>query len=92
MKGITMLSEDNIDKINDLIDDELRTASGAFTSHEDKQKAIERITQLKSLLSPQPTRQDILKELAAALQEQSTPATPSTADLLSEILTTFRRR
>lgn len=84
-----MLSTTNVRKINDQIERELRGVSGAFTSHEDKMAAIERITQLKSLLSPQPTRQEILSELAAALKEQSTPTPQPTSlsDLLTQMLT-----
>jgi|RhiMetStandDraft_4_1073278.scaffolds.fasta_scaffold23783_1 hypothetical protein len=86
-----MLSQSNINKINDAIADEMRTVTGAFTSHEDKTAAIERIAQLKELLNPQPSRQDILRELAAALKEQSTPTTPNTADVIADIFATFRR-
>jgi hypothetical protein len=91
-KGNTMLSQDNIDKINDLIDDELHTANGAFTSHKDKMEAIERVATLKALLTPQPSRTDILRELATALTEaKRTPASQSPSDLIADILSTFRR-
>ena len=86
-----MLSDHNVQKINDQISDELRIVDGAFTSHTDKMEAIERINQLKSLLSPQPTRQDILAELALAIKEQNTPTTQSPADLVTEIFAAFRR-
>ena len=86
-----MLSQDNIAKINDLIDDELRTASGAFTSHTDKMEALDRVATLKALLTPQPSRNDIIRELATALKEQNAPAQQSPADLVTEFFATFRR-
>lgn len=87
-----MLSQTNINKINDAITREMRTVTGAFTSHEDKMAAIERIDQLKGLLYPQPNRQDILRELAAALKEENTTTVQhSAADVLADIFATFRR-
>lgn len=87
-----MLSEDNIAKINDQIDDELHNADRPFSSHKDRMEALERAVTLKSLLSSQPTRQDILAELASALlKEKSAPAPQSPADLITEIFATFRR-
>lgn len=86
-----MLSQNNINKINDAIADEMHTVTGAFISHEDKTAAIERIAQLKELLNPQPSRQDILRELAAALKEQSTP-TSAQSFMLEGLANVLRHR
>lgn len=87
-----MLSQNNINKINDAIRREMNTVTGAFTSHEDKMAALERVAQLKGLLDPQPSRQDILREFAAALKEERTPTTQhSAADVIADIFATFRR-
>lgn len=63
-----MLSEDNIERINDQIADELNTVSHPFKTHQEKTDAIERVAQLKSLLEPiQPTMPCDPREVAQAL-------------------------
>jgi hypothetical protein len=86
-----MLSQTTVNKINDQIRRELHTVNSSFSSHEDKMEALERIAKLKELLNPQPSRQDILRELAIALTDRQTPTPHSASDLVTEIFATFRR-
>lgn len=87
-----MLSDDNIRKINDQIESEVRDLGSFMTDDEDKPAILDRITKLKALLSPQPTRSDILAELAAALTEAQRNPPPTFADnLIDQIVASFRR-
>jgi hypothetical protein len=86
-----MLSNDNIRNINRQIASELRTVGAYMSSNEDKAAALARIAQLQSLLNPQPTRQDILAELAAALTAQTPAPTRTTAESILDILANVRR-
>lgn len=84
-----MLSDRNVRKINDQIANELRTVGGAFTSAVDKAAALDRIAKLQALLTPQPSREDILTELAAAIvDETKKPHQPSPTALAIETLIT----
>jgi hypothetical protein len=65
-----MLSRTVIVKINRQIEDELRIVDSICSSQQDKLDAIERIAKLKALLSPQPSREEILDELASAITVQ----------------------
>lgn len=85
-----MLSDRNVRDINSAITSELRNVDSMFTSNEDKMAALERISKLKSLLSPQPTRQEIIAELATALKEAS--PTTSHAQRLVEIISAYHNR
>jgi hypothetical protein len=86
-----MLDANTVRKLNRQIEDELRTVDSALSSHQDKMEALERITKLKELLTPQPNRKDILRELATALQEKN--QTPSLhANAVSELLSFLNRR
>ena len=87
-----MLSNHNVHKINRQIENELRIVGSIITSDEDKTAALDRIIKLKALLTPQPSREDILAELAEALVEARRNPTPTFADtLVSEILNAIRR-
>jgi len=87
-----MLSDQNVRRINNQIADELRTVDSICSSDQEKIAAIDRIAKLKSLLTPQPSRSDILAELAEALVEAQRNPKPTFADhLVSDILSALRR-
>jgi len=88
-----MLSDRNIDKINDQIANELQTLKSIFADEEDKDLALKRIATLNSLLNPQPTQDEMLQQLASALlSQQSKPRESSpVADALIDILSSIRR-
>lgn len=87
-----MLSEENIELINKQITKEVKSLEGFFTSDEDKPAILDRIAKLIALLSPQPSRQEILSELAAAIvAEHKTPTEPDFMDDISTIIANFRR-
>lgn len=86
-----MLSASNVQKINDQIKRELRTVDRFVASDEEKMAAIERVAELKKLLTPQPTRQEILQELAAALVEaRSNPTPPQPRDFIDAFFCAIR--
>jgi hypothetical protein len=63
-----MLSDRNVETINDQIAKELRDLNSLFTADEDKPAIMERIVALKSLLDPQqPTPDDLFDMFAAKL-------------------------
>lgn len=65
-----MLSEKNIREFNKMIEDELRAARFGIRSERDNH--LRRAAEIKAILEPtQPSREDLLAELAAALLEQS---------------------
>lgn len=85
-----MLSQENVKKINDLIESELRTVDRAFTDHEEKLEALERIAKLKALLSPQPSTEEIVEMLATALASKN-PVGPAQPGPMERILDHFLR-
>jgi hypothetical protein len=87
-----MLSDQNVRMINVRIGNELRTLDSICSSQEEKLEAIERIAKLKELLTPQPSRSDILRELAIALKQEQKPSTEHTVtDYIADAIATFRR-
>lgn len=91
-----MLSDSNIRKINDQIKKELDTVDSWVSDADDKAAALKRITKLNALLNPQPSREEILKELADAIVNADRTRNPhaqptSASDLVSELVTMFRR-
>lgn len=64
-----MLSDNNIRRINEQIARELRNVNSITTNNSEKMAALERVAKLKELLedTKQPSRGDILSELADAL-------------------------
>ena len=86
-----MLSTSNIRQINDQIRKELRTVDSFVTSDEDKAAAMTRIVQLKSLLDPQPTADELVNKLAAALTSSTQKSTPTAAETVLEALLKFGR-
>lgn len=87
-----MLSNDNIREINRSIERELRNVSSIATSDEEKVAALDRIAKLKALLYPQPTREELLAELATALVEAQRNPPPTLADTIFEnVAAVFRR-
>lgn len=76
-----MLSKDNIDRINRQIRDELRTVDSICSDHQEKMEAIERIAQLKALMSTNPP---------APLQLPSDR--PTLADALIELVQSRRQK
>ncbi len=85
-----MLSQSTISNINDQIGRELRIVKDWMKDDAEKDAALERIAKLKDLLNPQPSRTDILQELANALvnahpNQPATPA-PSPLTLIVELL------
>lgn len=89
-----MLSNDNIRQINDLIRKEIRAYDSWGADADDKSAALENIAKLQALLTPQPSRSDILAELADALVnvQQPAPQPPVTASIAVEILEMLRRK
>jgi hypothetical protein len=87
-----MLSDSVIRKINDQIEADLRVLPSNWSSAESKATALDRIAQMKALLNPQPSRTDILSELAEAIVEvQRNSNRTSTNDLISDLVAAFRR-
>jgi hypothetical protein len=88
-----MLSDRTIREINDQIQREVRDARTSF-DHDEKLACYERIAALKSALDPQPTRGDILTELAEALAGTTPTHAPQTtpADALITAICNLRRR
>jgi DNA-directed RNA polymerase specialized sigma subunit len=86
-----MLSSHTVHKINNQIQDELRIVDRFTTSHQEKMEALERIAELKKLITPQPTRSEILEELATALYEARNAPSP-TATAISDLLGLLNRR
>lgn len=62
-----MLSDQNIENINEQIAGELRDLGSIFTTDENKPAIMERIVALKSLLTTQPDPDDIMDMMAAKL-------------------------
>jgi septal ring factor EnvC (AmiA/AmiB activator) len=87
-----MLSSTNVRKINDQIERELRDVNSIVTSNEDKIAALDRIARLKALLNPQPSRSDILSELASAFVEAQRTPPPTPADNFANALADIFRR
>lgn len=87
-----MLSNDNIREINRAIESELREVTFIGTSDEEKDAALARIAKLKALLYPQPTREELLAELATALVEAQRNPPHTLADTLFENLAAVFRR
>lgn len=86
-----MLSDRNIAEMNRQIAAELRNADSICSTPEEKMQALERIAKLRELLTPQPTREDILTELASALKgEQKKSAHEDIT--IGDIFAAFRRR
>ena len=67
-----MLSDRNVRKITDQIERELRNVSDPFASDEKKAASLERIAQLKGLMSETPSRESIIQELASAIATAKT--------------------
>lgn len=92
-----MLSDRNIIEINRQIERELKTVDSWMSDADDKTAALKRIAKLKALLDPQPSREEILKELANAIvvaersKTETTTSTPPAPDLISDLVTLFRR-
>lgn len=89
-----MLSDYNIRKINEQITSELRIADSYGATHAEKMEAFERVAKLQALLNPQPSRTDILQELAtafAAAQQPTKPVQPSGNGLIADLIAEFRR-
>jgi hypothetical protein len=90
-----MLSDRNTRMINDHIERSLRDLRMEDAGSPEAIAIINQIAEMQKLLTPQPTRSDILEELAKALHENPAPATPkdpTAADLIADILGSFRRR
>lgn len=90
-----MLSDSNVRRINDQIERQLRDLRFADAGSPEALAILIQIKEMQTLLNPQPTRSDILKELAEAIRATPAPEEtkePSAADLLAEIVATFRRR
>jgi vacuolar-type H+-ATPase subunit I/STV1 len=82
-----MLSDSNVRKINDQIENELRDLR--FESdHEEQLEIIERIAQLKALMEPTPS----VAEILAAIKDKHEPQLPNELNVdLKRIFDTFRR-
>lgn len=88
-----MLSNDNIRNINRQIENELRDVNSIRLSDEEKSAALDRIIKLKSLLTTQPSREEILAELADALAEAQRNPPPTFADnLMTDIVGLLRNK
>jgi hypothetical protein len=87
-----MLSQNVINKINHQIEDELRNVDSICSSPQEKMEAIERIAKLKALLTPQPSREEIMSELASALtdkvqqKETQYDSRPSLGDIFADAI------
>lgn len=89
-----MLSADNIRRINNQIKDELSEAGRFVNSDEEKAAALDRALKLKQLLDPNPSVDELVEKLAAALSSPTTvhvQAPSSAADLLADAIRGFRR-
>jgi len=87
-----MLNDNNIREINNQINRELRNVNSICKSPDEKLQALDRIAKLKALLTPQPSREEILSELAAALVEaQRNPPATFADNLINDIVGHFRR-
>lgn len=90
-----MLSDNIRREIENQIERELRDARMAF-DHAEKLECYERIAALKAALDPQPTREQILTELAEAISEaqKTMPSSdnPTLAETLVDLVGSFRRR
>jgi hypothetical protein len=73
-----MLSQSNINRINDQIARELRNVDSTLTDDREKAASLDRVAKLQELLNPVPTkteveplpsRKTLIKELALALIE-----------------------
>ena len=66
-----MLSQETIRKINDQIQDEIRTVNFIGSSHQEKMEAIERVKALKALFAdePKPTVQTRTNDVADTVRE-----------------------
>jgi hypothetical protein len=62
-----MLSKHNVERINNRIAALLRDNERAFISAEDRAANLKEIESLTAVLNPQPTRDETLRDLAAAL-------------------------
>lgn len=85
-----MLSDRNVRELNSMIEKEMREMRWADT-HAEKLECVDRIAKLKELLHPQPSRKQILADLAEALAEVPTPAIPQSSPLI-DLLRTFITR
>lgn len=67
-----MLTDKNVHEINKQIERELRVVNSFVSDNEDKAAALDRIAKLEQLITPpQPSRRDILTELADALVDKA---------------------
>jgi hypothetical protein len=87
-----MLSDHNVRKINDQIANELNTVDSWTASDDEKTAALDRIAKLKALLMPQPSREQILSELADAIADRAKADYLSPQDLVDRANMLFRRR
>lgn len=83
-----MLSQDNIDRINNQIESEIDKLDSIFTSTGDKPAIIARIAALKAVLEPQPTREQLIAEIAEAVIEKLKSTQPPT---LMDLFESFAR-
>lgn len=88
-----MLTDRTIREINEQIQSEVRGARMAF-NHAEKLECYERISALTAALDPQPTRQQILTELAEAIavaQKAPKHRDARPVDLIADLIANFRR-
>lgn len=86
-----MLSDRNIERINDQIETELRKLNSIIYNEKEKDEAVKRISQLNALLTEQPTREEIVNDVVAILTEQKTVKTPERPASLIDVLFGFHR-
>ena len=87
-----MLTDRNVREINRLIEAEVREYRMSFDQDE-KLEAVARIRALQNLLQPQPTREELIAELAQAIVDAKPTETrePTASELFADILGAFRR-
>lgn len=84
-----MLSDDNIERINDQIENLLRERTRFTTTQSRKAEIMTEINELKTLLIQQPSVEEIVAQTLQTLADSSKPRTrtePSVTDLLVRLL------
>lgn len=87
-----MLTDTTVREINRQIQREVSSLSSICIADEDKPAILERIAALTKILQPQPTREELIAELAAAIVEIQKDSAPSPADNLVDVLNGIFRR
>lgn len=76
-----MLSQSTINDINRRISTLLRENARFITSDEDRATNLKEIESLSAVLNPQPSKDEIIREIAAALQKSIDEPTPKLSAL-----------